>query len=123
MALSKEFTDHLRDRFAVVPDTTIRSMFGGAGIFRDGLMFALATSDGRIALKADAETIPDFLAEGSEEWRYEHKSRGAVSMGYWYLPEAVLDDPEQLRRWSENAFEAAKRADAKKPPAKRKYKA
>ena len=71
MALSKEFIDYLTDLFAVVPGTTVKKMFGGVGMFRQGLMYALALGDGKIALKADAETIPDFEAEGCEAWYYE----------------------------------------------------
>ena len=42
---------------------SVRRMFGGAGIFVDGLMIGLV-SDGVIYLKADAETIPAFEREG-----------------------------------------------------------
>ena len=42
---------------------SVRRMFGGAGIFVDGLMIGLV-SDGVIYLKADGETIPAFEREG-----------------------------------------------------------
>ena len=41
-------------------------MFGGAGVYRDGVFFALATSDGGIYLKCDAEIEPRFRAAGSQ---------------------------------------------------------
>ncbi|GIL00857.1 MAG: competence protein TfoX [Alphaproteobacteria bacterium] len=122
MALSKEFVDHLGDLFAGVAGTEIRRMFGGVGIFRQGLMYALATSEGRIALKADAETAERFRAEGSSEWTYAMPGRPAKSMGYWYMPERLADDPDELREWAQAAFAAALRADAAKPPKQRKWK-
>ncbi len=122
MAVSDEFIAYVRDLFAEVPNIAIRKMFGGIGIFRHKLMFALSTGDGNIALKADAHTIPDFQAEDCTEWVYETKDRKVKSMGYWYMPERLADDPDELLLWAEEAFEAAVRADQNKPPSQRKLK-
>ena len=122
MAISPEFHAHIEDLFSVVPGTVVRKMFGGVGVFRHGLMYGLGTSDGAIALKADEETVPAFRAEGSSEWVYE--MRGVPKgMGYWYVPERLFDEPEELRKWALDAFEVAVRADAKKPPKQRKLQA
>lgn len=121
MAVSPEFVAHVEDLFSVVPDTNIRRMFGGVGIFRHGLMYGLGTSDGAVALKADEETVPAFKAEGSREWVYE--MRGVPKgMGYWFVPERLFDEPEELKQWALAACEVAMRADAKKPPKQRKLK-
>ncbi|MCF6321769.1 MAG: TfoX/Sxy family protein [Rhizobiaceae bacterium] len=120
MALQPEFITWLEDMFSIVPDTTIRKMFGGVGVFRHGLMYALATSDGRISMKADEQTISDFEAEGCEEWRYIRKSGKSSTMGYWYIPERLSDDGDALLEWSLKAFDVALRADQKKTPGQRK---
>jgi DNA transformation protein len=120
MALQPEFVSWLEDLFCVVPDTSIRKMFGGAGIFRHGLMYGLALSDGQISLKADEETIADFVAEGCEEWQYQRKNGKVTTMGYWYIPERLTDDSDELLTWSMKAFDVAARADQKKPPSQRK---
>ena len=119
MALSEEFVAHLKDLFSGIPDASIRRMFGGVGVFCHGLMFALATSEGRLALKADERTAPEFAAEGAEEWIYNGKGR-PMRMGYWYVPERLLDEADEFKAWALAAFEAAVRADAKKPPKQRK---
>ncbi len=75
----------------------------------------------KIALKADAETIPDFEAEGCEAWYYEDKRGGKKSMNYWYMPERLADDPDELQTWAEKAFDVAIRADERKPPKQRKF--
>ncbi|MEZ5801429.1 MAG: TfoX/Sxy family protein [Nitratireductor sp.] len=121
MALTKEFASHLEDLFSVLPGSSVKRMFGGAGVFRDGLMYALSLDDGRIALKADAETQPQFRAENMEEWSYPYKG-GKKSMGYWYMPERLLDEPDELALWARAAFEAAIRADQAKPASQRKFK-
>jgi DNA transformation protein len=83
-------------------------MFGGAGLYRDGIMFGLA-SDGGIFLKADAETQGRFRAAGSRPFVYA-KGGKEITMSYWSMPEEALDDSDELRGWAELAFEAALRA-------------
>jgi DNA transformation protein len=95
-------------------------MFGGAGLFRRGLMYGLATSDGQISLKVDDGNREDFVREGCEEWNYARKDGKAMKMGYWHIPERLTEDPDELLEWSEKAFEAAMRIDQSKPPSQRK---
>ena len=120
--MDKEFVTWLEDIFAIVPDTTVKKMFGGVGMFRHGLMYALAMSDGRVALKADSDTTPAFQAENCDEWSYQRKDGKVTKMGYWYLPERLLEDPDELLEWSLAAFDVAVRADQKKSPSQRKHK-
>ncbi len=121
MGISKEAALHLEDLFSALSGSSVRRMFGGAGVFRDGLMYALSLDDGRIALKADMETIPAFRAEGMSEWTYPHRGGGQASMGYWYMPERLFDEPDEFRLWAQGAFEAAMRADSRKPVSQRKF--
>jgi DNA transformation protein len=97
-------------------------MFGGAGIWAEGTMFALV-SDGEIFLKADEVTIPTLEAEGSQPFVYEARGR-RVALSYWRLPERLLDDPEELARFARAALAVARRAAAKKerPKARRDLK-
>jgi DNA transformation protein len=87
-------------------------MFGGLGIYRDGLMFGLVV-DGDVYLKADGEAAALFTAAGSEPFRYEKAGR-AVAMSYYRLPEEALDEADALVRWAEIAYECARRAGAAK---------
>jgi DNA transformation protein len=37
---------------------------------------------------------------GSSQWVYDGKARSKpVAMPYWSIPEAALDDPEELAKW------------------------
>ena len=46
---------------------------------------------------------------------YEREGRAElVEMSYWEAPAELLDDPDELCRWAERAWQAAKRASAKK---------
>lgn len=88
-------------------------MFGGAGLYRDGLMFGLA-SGGEIYLKADEETVERFREAGCRPFVYERGGKSAT-MSYWSAPAEVLDDGEALKAWAELAFQAAVRSRKEGP--------
>ena len=94
-------------------------MFGGVGIYRDGVMFGLLSSTGAVHLKADATTIPKFAAEGSEPFSFERQGR-TMTTSYWRIPERLLDDPDDLRPWALEAHAVAVRAQADKKPKRKK---
>lgn len=117
-ALIEHLMDVLRPLGGVAP----RRMFGGAGLFRDGLMFGLI-SDEVLYLKADAATIPDFEAEGCGPFTYGTKNGERVLNSYWRAPEFLMDDDDAMRTWCRRAAELAARtmkASAKKNTVKRK---
>ncbi|MGA2311772.1 MAG: TfoX/Sxy family protein [Xanthobacteraceae bacterium] len=102
--------EFIRELFAPFGPVTIKRMFGGAGIWSDGLMFALMF-DGAIFLKVDESSIPDFEREGSKPFVYTRaKSKGRVgraSLSYWRLPERLYDDPDELAVWAARALAIA----------------
>ena len=104
--------DFIADLFAPFGPVTIRRMFSGAGIFRDGLMFGLIVRD-VIYLKADATSAGDYEREGCRPFTY---TRGKTSgqptehaLPYWRLPERLYDDPDELAEWARRAFAIAER--------------
>jgi len=108
--------EFIRDLFAQFGPVTVRRMFSGAGIFRDGLMFGLIIRD-VIYLKADEATIAGFEREGCAPFTYTRgKSSGRPSqhaLPYWRLPERLYDDSDELAVWARQAFEAAERRKLK----------
>jgi DNA transformation protein len=99
----------LIDLFSDFCPVTIRRMFSGYGISVDGTNFALALRAG-LYFRADAETIPQFEAEGSEPFRYQSRSKTVTMGSYWQLPARLCDDPEELSQWARAALAAAERA-------------
>jgi DNA transformation protein len=108
--LSDGFREFLEDQFAPIGGVSLRAMFGGLGIFRDGLMFALVADD-TLYFRVDDLTKPDFEAENSAPFTYG--GRG-VTMSYWRAPEHLLENPDAFRSWAEKAIAAASRAAARK---------
>ena len=116
MAVSPEYKAFLEDQFERFGPVTIRPMFGGAGIFRDGVMFGLVAYE-TLYLKADAENRGDFEARGMGPFTYEGKSK-PVSMSYYEVPIDVLEDAQDLKAWADKAFGIALAAARKKPAKK-----
>ncbi len=111
--------DAIRDLFAALGPVRVRKMFGGQGVYRDGLMFGLEAG-GELFLKADAETAGAFAAAGSRQFVYTKDGR-STPMSYWRLPDSALDDPDEAARWGRLAVDAARRsASAKRVKVRRR---
>lgn len=68
----------LRDLLQDFGPISIRRMFGGKGIYHQGLIFALAVRN-ELLFKADEITIPEFLDAGANQWTYEGRKGGDQS--------------------------------------------
>lgn len=113
MAVSPETIAFLEDQLSGVGLVSIRRMFGGAGIFAEGLMFALVVED-VLYFKVDASTLPEFEAEGSEAFSYQTKIGRHFILSYWRAPEHLYDDREVMTAWARAAVAAAQRAQKPK---------
>ncbi len=87
--------DFIRELFCEFGIVTVRRMFGGAGLYADGVMFGLV-SGGQIYLKTDAATAPIFEREGCGPFEYGTKSGRRAIISYWRLPDRLYDDAEDL---------------------------
>lgn len=107
--------DFVHDLFAPFGPVTIRRMFSGAGIFRDGVMFGLIVRE-VIYLKADATSAGDFEREGCGPFTYiRGKNSGRPSehaLPFWRVPERLYDEPDELADWARKAFAVAERKKA-----------
>ncbi len=115
--------DGLKALFAPFGAVAVKRMFGGHGVYSEGLCFAIEIK-GEVFLKADAQIEPRFAAAGSSPFVYNAKGR-PMTTSFWRLPAPAHDDDEELRRWTAMGLSAARRAaDARtKPPKKGRPKA
>ena len=117
--MGEVFQDHLRDLFEPMGGVSLRKMFGGLGIFRDGVMFGLVADD-ELYLKVDETNEAAFEAEGCGPFVYAARGR-EMEMSYRRLPERLYDEPDEFRDWALKAFAVADRTrKPKKAPRKRK---
>jgi len=103
--------EHIRELFRSFGPVAVRAMFGGAGVYADGVMFALVSRD-IIYLKADEHTMPAFEQEGMGPFTYAAKGGRRVLTSYWRMPDRLYDDPDELAHWAEAAFAVARRKAA-----------
>lgn len=118
MSYSDEFRNFLIEHLAGFGPVTVRRMFGGGGIYRDGLMFGII-QDETIYLKADADSRPRFDAEGSVPFVYQSDKGKKVALNYFRVPERCMDDPAEMVEWALLGYGAALRAAAGKAPGKK----
>ena len=114
--MSDDFIAHLQDLFAPMGELSARRMFGGQGVYLDGLMIGVVMDDG-LYLKADAQSAAQFEAAGSAPFVYDSGGK-RVTMSYWSAPETAMDSPQAMQPWARRAVEAAlRKGQAKGKPA------
>ena len=108
----KEFVSYVVELMQSIGPVKAKGMFGGHGIFLEGLMFGLV-ADSDLYLKVDKETEREFKVRGLEAFTYNKKGK-EFKMSYYQAPEEVLEDVEEMNSWATKAFSAALRTASKK---------
>ena len=108
MTVSDSYRDFVVEQMNRVRPVTAKRMFGGVGIYSQGLFFALIAED-RLYFKVDDTTRPDFEQLGMEPFRPFGEDR---AMGYYEVPADVVEDPVQLAPWMQKAIDVS--SDAKR---------
>ena len=114
MAVLQSYRDFVLEQLGRVTPVTGKAMFGGVGIYAQGVFFALIAED-RLYFKVDDFTRPDFERRGMEPFRPFGEDS---ALGYYEVPEDVMEDVAQLESWMRNAIDVAakaKRGKAKPP--------
>ncbi|WP_243368921.1 TfoX/Sxy family protein [Microvirga solisilvae] len=103
----------ISDIFQTFGPVQIRRMFGGQGIYREGVMFALA-DEGELFLKVDDDSVGHFRQLGSRPFSFQTKDGRMTITSFWLMPESALDDPDEAAELARMALRAALRAKASK---------
>ncbi len=106
-----EFVDYLGEVFEEFGAITSRKMFGGHGIYHDGLMFGLVADD-ELYLKVDKNSVTFFEERSLEAFEYI-KNNKAMKMSYHKAPEEIYDERDVAKEWADRAYEAALRSKKK----------
>ena len=110
--------EDLKALFEPFGSIIVKRMFGGSGIYADGLCFAVE-SGGEVFLKTDSLSRADFSAADSAPFTYMAKGKSRPT-SYWSLPTAAHEDDDELRRWAGMGLEAARRSATAKAQPKNK---
>jgi DNA transformation protein len=107
-----EFVDYVSDILEQFDVITTRKMFGGYGIYKNGLMFGLI-ADNELYFKADEEAAEFFAQYNSTPFTYNNGKK-LVKMSYWKVSDEVLEDTMVIKKWMDIAYSAAMKGKAKK---------
>jgi DNA transformation protein and related proteins len=118
MPVSQEYLDYLIDQLKIFGAVTAKRMFGGAGLYHQGVFFGLVADD-VLYFKVDDRNRKDYIDAGMGPF----KPFGSYAMGYYEVPADVMEDSDELALWARKAFEANGRKITKKATGYRGMKA
>lgn len=118
MVVSPQFKTFICDLFSGLGIISARPMFGGAGVYCDGVMFALI-SDDALYIKVDEALKADLTSLDSSPFLVDFGKgdQGPRPMnGYWSMPQRAMDDPDDACQWGQKALDFARSKQRPKTP-------
>jgi DNA transformation protein and related proteins len=106
------FVAFVIDQMALFGQPYARAMFGGFGIYRDDVMFAIVADD-RLYFKVDDTTRSEFESRNLSPFAYVARGK-TVTLSYFEAPAEVFEAPESMCEWAQRAYQAAVKADEMK---------
>ncbi|MFW9854258.1 MAG: TfoX/Sxy family protein [Candidatus Thorarchaeota archaeon] len=104
--MAKEYLDYIiNDVFKDFEGITYKAMFGGYGIYKNQVIFAIIV-DGELFFKVGSKNRADFKLYDTHPFIYERKGK-KIAMSYWTLPEEIMNDKETLQVWIDRAVEVS----------------
>ncbi len=105
MPVSEDYLVYVVEQLRPLGTVVSKRMFGGVGLYHDGLFFGLIDDD-MLYFKVDDQNRADYEARGRGPFRpFAHKPD--YTMSYYEVPGDVMENPEELAGWAEKALAAA----------------
>jgi DNA transformation protein len=115
--MSTETIDYLLDELHALGVVSAKRMFGGHGLFANGLMFSIV-ADNVVYLKADEQSAGIYEDADCQRFTYMKKGK-PIYLNYYQAPDSSLDDSLELHHWATIAVASSERENvtkmAKKP--------
>ncbi len=109
--MSAAFVSHVTDLLSGLGRVQAKRMFGGYGLYCDGMFIAIVLDD-VLYFKADASSRAAFVREKLEQFEYSRKGK-RVTLSFYRAPAEALESPEIARKWGREALSAALRSTKK----------
>lgn len=106
MAVNEEYLKLVIDQLSEFGEVEVKRMFGGIGLFHQGLMFGKIGGD-TFRLKVDEHNQKEYEDKGMKPFYSESKKKG---MPYWEVPIDVFEDRKELAKWALKSYEASVRS-------------
>ena len=104
MAVQAQYLQWVLEQLSALGGLTSRRMFGGVGLYRDGIFFAIIMSD-TLYFKVNDATRADYESRGMRQFAPRDRARG--SSRYYELPLDILEDSDKCIEWARRALAAA----------------
>lgn len=106
MAASSGYVAYVLEQLEALGPVSAKPMFGGRGLYFEGLFFGLISSQDELYFKIDDANRGMFEERGCAVFQ---PMPGKGSMNYMTVPEDVLEDPRELADWARSSVAAAGR--------------
>ncbi len=114
MKSKNEFVEYItQDVLGHIDGISARAMFGGYGIYKDGVIFAIIAED-QLYFKVDDSNRADYEAYESTPFVYSQGNHKQATMSYFLVPETIMEDKEQVALWVEKSLAIHKQKHAAK---------
>lgn len=90
------FRDFILDQLGGLGQVNCRQMFGGYGLYRNGVFFGILHTD-RFYFKTDARSQAGYLARGMNPFTLNAKQ---TLKSYYEVPVFVIEDANEMRVWA-----------------------
>jgi DNA transformation protein and related proteins len=105
MAVQPQYLAYVLEQLATMPALRSNRMFGGVGLYSDGIFFGLIDDD-TLYFKTGENNIADYLARNMPKFMpFPDKTRQVL--GYHQVPADVIEDSEVLVVWARKSKDAA----------------
>ena len=103
MATDKSFYDYvMHEVIGGIPGISSKPMFGGFGLYKDGLIFGIIAGN-TLYFKTSDPNRSDFERLGSQPFTYAGKNKKMTTLSYWELPAEIMEDKDKIRSWIEKS--------------------
>jgi DNA transformation protein len=106
MSVSDEYITYVLDQLVSLGEVESRRMFGGAGIYCNGLFFAIIADD-VLYFKVDDTNRVEYEQAGMEAFKPFPDKPDVMS--YYEVPVEVLENRKQLAEWADKSMNVAMR--------------
>jgi DNA transformation protein len=113
MAVSPSYKTYVLEQLQILGAVTAKPMFGGIGLYVNGVFFGLIDDDS-LYFKVDDTTRPEFERAGSRA--FQPYGEDSYSMKYYEVPADVLENQPMLSEWAAKAVAVARKATARRKP-------
>lgn len=105
MRVKSNLAAYVTEQLAFLGRITNRAIFGGIGIFIDERLLGIVIND-CLYLHTDKSNLDDYVSRGMEQFK-PYPNAFDLTTDHHRVPEQIIENAEELKRWGERSLVAA----------------